>query len=134
MQEPHVLVKNDLESIQQPENLHRRTHLDQVVVGVRAPDVDLLIEGALAQRLHVVRDVLAEVTRLAVRANEDPPFFVVDRLARLEPDRAILLVDLSKLPELGERLFEVARTHQLGLREPGVVVDAEHRRHALGLA
>jgi len=97
MQETHVLVENDLELLEQTERLHRGAHLDEVVVGVRAPDVDLLVEPPVAQRLDVVRDVLAQISRLAVRANEHPALLVVDRFARLEPNGAVPVVDLAEL-------------------------------------
>src|SRR5437879_5325281 len=130
VQEAHVLVEDHLELLEQAERLHRRAHLDQVVVRVRPPDVDLLVEAPFPQRLDVVRDVLAEIAWLAVRTNEDPAFLVIDRLARLEPDRAVLVVDLAERAQLRERLLEIARPHHLGLREPRVVADAEHRGHA----
>src|SRR5207248_10399509 len=59
---------------------------------------------------------------------------VVDRFARLEPNGAVPVVDLAELSYLGEDPLEIARAHHLGLREPVVVADAEHRGHAFGLA
>src|SRR6266550_3005907 len=58
MQETHVLVEDDLEFLEQAERLHRGTHLDEVVMRVRSPYVDLLVELPVAERLHVVRNVL----------------------------------------------------------------------------
>src|SRR5438552_3181359 len=81
MEEANVLVEDDLELLEQAECLHRGAHLDQVVVRVGAPDVDLLVEAAVAQRLDVIRDVLTEITRFAVRSNKDPALLFVDRLA-----------------------------------------------------
>src|SRR6266550_4272188 len=119
VQEADILVEDHLELLEQVERLHRRAHLDQVVVRVRPPDVDLLVEAPFPQRLDVVCDVLAEIARLAVRTNEDP---------------ALLVVDLAERAQLGERPLEFPRPHHLRLREPGVVADAEHRRDALGIA
>src|SRR5207245_5819647 len=115
VQEAHVLVEDHLELLEQAERLHRRAHLDQVVVRVRPPDVDLLVEAPFPQRLDVVRDVLAEIAWLAVRTNEDPAFLVIDRLARLEPDRAVLVVDLPERAPLPERPPDTARPPAVGL-------------------
>src|SRR5438093_1741247 len=132
LQEAHVLVEDDLEFLEQTQCLHRCAHLDEVVVGIGSPDVDFFVELPVTQRLDVVGDVLPEIARFAVRANEDPTLLVLDRLARLEPHRAVLVVDLAELAELRERLLEVPRPHHLGLREPRVVRDAQHGGHPLG--
>src|SRR5437667_8347451 len=47
VEEANVLIEDDLESIEEPEGLHRGAHLDEVVVRVRSPDVDLLVEAAI---------------------------------------------------------------------------------------
>src|SRR5207302_3491934 len=105
-----------------------------LVVRIRYPDVELLVEAATPKRFAVVRDVLAQIAGLAVRAHEDPAFGVLHRLAGLEPDRAVPFVNESKRAELRKSFVESTRAHHLGLREPRVVADAKHRGDALGLA
>ena len=134
MEEANVLIEDDLESIEEPEGLHRGAHLDEVVVRVRSPDVDLLVEAAIPKRFEVVRDVLAQIAGLAVRAHEDPAFGVLHRLAGLEPDRAVPFVNESKRAELRKSFVESTRAHHPGLREPRVVADAKHRGDPLRLA
>jgi hypothetical protein len=62
-------------------------------VMVRAPDVDELVEAA-AELLEDIADVSREVGRLAVRA-EDDAVLVIAEGSRPEPQRAILLIEVT---------------------------------------
>ena len=134
MQETDELVQHDLETVLQAKRAHRRPHLNQVVVGVGAPDVDLAIQAALGEAQPVIRDVLSEVRRLAAGANDHPSLFVLDLIGRVEPHRSVLLVDLAALPQRLHRVLEIAGAHHLRLREPAVETDPELLAHALVLA
>ena len=108
MQEADVLVEDDVPPIEEPEGRERGLHLPEVAVRVRAPNVDLLVEAALDEGLAVVGDVDPQVGRVPVAAHDDA-IDVLAELFRLQPDRAVVLLDGPGASQRLEGLEEVAR-------------------------
>ena len=79
---------------------------------------------AATELLGHVADVGGEVGRLAVRAEDDPVLVVAVR-RRAEPDRAVLLVDVSALAQALDRARDPALVVEARLARPDVEMDAE---------
>ena len=94
VQELHILVEHNDPAPFEPEGLHRVRHAARMSVGVRAPDVDLHVEGALDERLAVIGEVDAEVGRHAGRADEHA-LDVLGLVVRAQPHRAVAVLDLT---------------------------------------
>ena len=130
----HVLVEDDLPApLVDAERGQRDLHLDEVVVRVRAPDIDLPVEPAFLEAQAVVRDVGAQVHGVAVGADDDPALLLVRHVRRVEPDGAVAVDKAPHPAKVVHRLGEVAGLDERALAEPVVEMDAELRHHALGI-
>ena len=96
--------------------MHGSLHTSHVTVVIGAPDVDGALEAALPL-VAVVSDVGHEVGVGAIRLAQHAVLVVSER-GGLEPQRAVLLVRVLPLGEIGERLLD-----ELFLVEPGLEED-----------
>src|SRR4051812_9704448 len=131
LQETHVLVEQHLETRRvDADRRERDLHLLQVVLRVRAPDVQLQIDATLLEAETVIGDVRRQIFRIADLVDKDPSLVGLvapqsGRLGRLEEDDAVALGDDAALSELVDRLVEIPRDDEGRLLVPGIEPDAE---------
>ena len=125
LHQAHELDGRDLEALRvvAAGGEHRLQPRDVAVV-VGAEDVDQQVVAA-ARLVEVVGDVGGEVGGVAVRADQHPVLRVAV-VGRAEPDRALRLVGVARLPQGGRRRpIDAAGLVERALREEAVEVDAE---------